>query len=277
MKFKTIFIIFNIVIIFSFLFIFFMPLILLGGEHFSAFFLKNWLIGILFLTTLGLFNLYFINNWMLFGLLEKEDWAALIRYLEKRIYEEKSLRSHYVKILINSYLVTSNLKGIMKLQNELSGRKPSLIQKHALQFGIPYLLDNKPEESEKYFGKLLSSTKVRDVLWIRWNYAFSILQLKQAEGAKIEFLKLLDFSKEPIVCLLSLYLLNSFPASDVMLRVRVDAKINDFRRSYSTEQWKTRLERSKENIEVLILSKIIKEASDWIFEYKPSAENQTVH
>ena len=277
MKFKTIFIIFNIVIIFSFLFIFFMPLILLGGEHFSAFFLKNWFIGILFLTTLGLFNLYFINNWMLFSLLEKEDWAALIRYLEKRIYEEKSLRSHYVKILINSYLVTSNLKGIMKLQNELSGRKPSLIQKHALQFGIPYLLDNKPEESEKYFGKLLSSTKVRDVLWIRWNYAFSILQLKQAEGAKIEFLKLLDFSKEPIVCLLSLYLLNSFPASDVMLRVRVDAKINDFRRSYSTEQWKTRLERSKENIEVLILSKIIKEASDWIFEYKPSAENQTVH
>ena len=97
-----------------------MPLILLGRDHFGDFFVKNWFVIILFLVTLGIFNIYFIRNWYLFQLLEREDWITLISYLEKRIFQDLSLRRSYIKILINAYLVTSNTTAIMKLKNHIS-------------------------------------------------------------------------------------------------------------------------------------------------------------
>jgi tetratricopeptide (TPR) repeat protein len=277
MRFKTIFIIFNFVIVCSFLFIFFMPLILLGGEHFGEFFHKNWFIIVIFIATLAVFNVYFIRNWRLFQLLEKENWTALINYLENRIFQEYMLRRNYIKILINAYLVTSNTAAIMKLKNHIADKKPSLIKKFAVQFGIPYLLDNKPEESEKYFGKLLSERGVKEVDWIRWNYAFNLMQLKQFDGAKSEYENFIDNNKDPIIRLLSLYMLNSFPQIDLALRQKIEKRITEFKKAHSPKDWNSRIERSKGNIQILIFTKIIKDASDWIFQYSPSPEDRVLH
>ena len=91
MKFKTIYILFNAVILLSFGFIFLMPLLLLGSDYFSLFVSKNWIAGALFLLTLIIINGYFLWNWKLFHLLETEDWRGLINLLENRVYE-KGLR-----------------------------------------------------------------------------------------------------------------------------------------------------------------------------------------
>ncbi len=277
MRFKTIFIIFNFVIVCSFLFIFFMPLILLGGDHFGEFFVKNWFIIVLFVVTLGIFNIYFILNWHLFQLLEREDWNTLISYLEKRIFQDRSLRRSYIKILINAYLVTSNTTAIMKLKNHISENKPSLIKVFALQFGIPYLIDNKPEESERYFGKLMTVTGVKDIDWSRWNYAFSLMQLKQFEGAKSEYERFIENKTDPILRLLSLYMLNSFPEVDLALQKKIDGSIAEFKKHYSTSKWQGQVERSKSNIQTLIFSKIISDAAEWIFQYNPPPENRVLH
>ncbi len=69
MKFKTIFILFNAVIIFSFLIIYFMPLMMLGWEYATVFWSKNWFLPLLFAGVLALLNTYFISNWKLFSLL----------------------------------------------------------------------------------------------------------------------------------------------------------------------------------------------------------------
>ncbi len=254
-----------------------MPLILLGGDHFGDFFVKNWFVIVLFVITLGIFNVYFIRNWYLFQLLEKEDWITLISYLEKRIFQDLSLRRSYIKILINAYLVTSNTTAIMKLKNHLSENKPSLINVFALQFGIPYLLDSKPEESERYFGKLLTVKGVKDSDWIRWNYAFSLMQLKQFEGAKSEYEGFIENKTDPILRLLSLYMLNSFPQVDLALQKKIDGSIAEFKKNYSTRKWQGRIERSKGNIQTLIFSKIISDAGEWIFEYNPLPENRVLH
>ncbi len=277
MKFKTIFIIFNIVIVCSFLFIFFMPLILLGGQHFGTFFLKNWFIGVLFVFTLAIFNFYFLRNWKLFQLLEKEDWQSLTEFLQKRIYNDTVTRQNYVRILINAYLVTSNTEAIAKLETFLSEKKPRLVRQFAIQFGIPYLLINRPEESEKYFGKLLTEKGLRNAGWIRWNYAFSLLQLKELVGARKEFTTIIRGKKDPVLLLLSLYMLNSLKIDDIMLRAQMDEKINEFKKANTRENWDRKIERAKGNIQVLILSKIIKEASDWVFQQKPIAESDSVH
>ncbi len=277
MRFKTIFIIFNIVILFSFLFIFFMPLILLGADHFGDFFQKNWFIVILFVAALGIFNAYFIRNWYLFQLLEKEDWVTLISYLEKRIIQDHSFRRSYIKILINAYLVTSNTAAIMNLKNHISENKPTLIKYLALQFGIPYLLDNKPEESERYFGKLLTERGVKDIDWIRWNYAFSLMQLKQFEGAKAEYERFMTHKSDPILHLLSLYMLNSFPQVDTAIRQKMESNIADFKKKYTPTSWQVRIERSKGNIQTLIFSKLISDAADWIFQYNLVPDSRVLH
>jgi hypothetical protein len=276
MKFKTIFIIFNLVIVFSFLIIFFMPLLLLGAEHFSEFFINNWYIGLLFIATLAIFNSYFIANWKLFQLLEKEDWLRLIEYLEDKIYKKGKTHKNYLKILINSYLVTSQSDAILKLKDHVEQIRPSRINNFSVAFGLPYLLSNRSEEAERYYGKLLAQKRVRERLWIKWNYGFSLLQVKEGEGAKREFLALLE-SNNPIIVLLSLYLLSSLGIGDSGEKPVLTAKKAEILNRYSKAQWERKVNRHKSNLQALIFSRLIAEATNWLFESGQESDLQTVH
>ena len=276
MKFKTIFIIFNLVIVFSFLVIFFMPLLLLGTEHFSEFFVNNWYISLLFIATLAIFNSYFIVNWRLFQLLEKEDWLGLIEYLEDKIYKHRKVQKNYLKILVNSYLVTSQSEEILKLKDHVEHMRPNLIRQFSVAFGLPYLLTNRSEEAERYYGKLLAQKRIRERTWIRWNYGFSLLQVKEAEGAKKEFFALLE-SDNPIIVLLSLYLLSSLAAGDDDAKSVLDGKAEEIRSRYSKARWEKKLNRHKSNLQAMIFSRLIAEASNWLFETEEVSKAKTVH
>ena len=85
MKLKAVFLLFNAVLVASFLLIFLMPLFLLGAGSFPLFWGRNWIIGVVFLATLAAVNLYFALNWRIFTSLEREDWPALIVQLEERV------------------------------------------------------------------------------------------------------------------------------------------------------------------------------------------------
>ena len=280
MKFKIIFVIFNTVLVFSFLFIFFMPLILLGGEYFSIFAVKNFIVAILFLITLVVINVYFISNWKLFGLLERENWPELIMYLEECIFKKSIIRANTIKMLINAYLITSNTQKIINLESHVREKKPSLLKNFALQFGIPYLLKNEPEVSEKYFGRILAEPDVKKRGWIRWNYAFSLMQQKQFEAAKVELLSLFDSSRDPLLKLITLYMLDSYSGSDPELKEKVKQEKIKLRERYSKEKWKEMINRSSKNMQVIILSQIIRNATQWLFSpdsEEKTEENRVVH
>ena len=274
MKFKTIFVIFNCVIIFSFLFIFFMPLILLGSEYFSLFATKNWIAAVLFLLTLIIINTYFISNWKLFGLLENEDWTRLMSYLEDRIFGKGVLRANHIKMLINACLITSNTQKITNLETYLAEKKPALVNRFALQLGIPHLLKNDPEKAEKYFGRLLAEPHVRNRGWIRWNYAFCLMQQKQFDSAKEELLKLLDGERDQLLQLLAIYMLDSFSRMDPSVRERVNQGRTGLQAKYSPEQWKKKVDGSSKNMEVIILAQIIRDAGEWLFKPEAGSEDQ---
>jgi hypothetical protein len=276
MKFKTIFIIFNLVIVFSFLVIFFMPLLLLGAEHFSEFFRNNWYISLLFIATLAIFNSYFIANWRLFQLLEREDWLGLIEYLEHKVFEQRKIQKNYIKILVNSYLVTSQPEAILKLKDHVEQMRPKLIKQFSVAFGLPYLLTNKSGEAERYYGKLLAQNRIRERAWIRWNYGFSLLQVKEAEGAKKEFFALLE-SNNPVIVLLSLYLLSSFALEENGEKSALDGKAEEIRSRYSKTQWEKKLNRYRSNLQAMIFSRLIAEASNWLFQTKQAPKEETVH
>jgi hypothetical protein len=265
MKFKSIFVIFNAVISLSFLLLLFMPLLVAGVPFFMTILSNNWVALVIFLLTIGIFNTYFILNWKLFTLLENEDKSALIGFLENEIYERARFNSKNIKILLNMYFITSNVDRILKLKLFLNDKKPVMIEKYCIPFSIPYLLADKAEEAEKFFGKILSNKKNVGNSWIRWNYALSLLQQNQIESAKKEYVVLLDSRSNPVLRLLTMYMLNSVTGSDPAVKGKLDQSKDEFRKSFTSDSFSKFLEKSKSNIEAVILTSVIRDASNWIF------------
>ncbi len=265
MKFKAIFILFNGALILSFLLIFFMPLFLLGADFFSLFWTRNWIISVVFILTLSGINVYFGLNWGLFGLLEKEDWPGLVSYLENRILRRKMAFPMYVRMLLNAYLVTSNTEGILALEAFLKGHKPALVAKYGTQFGIPYLLMKDQSVSESFFSSLLARKRIADRDWIRWNRSFCLIQQGKTAEAKQELLELFDFARDPILRMLCLYLLDVFSGQDTETDRKVAEGRQNLVRGYPAAKMGQRIEKAVENMEMVIISKIVSDAREWLY------------
>ncbi len=265
MKFKIIFLVFNAIIIISFLFIFFMPFFILGWEYTQFFWSRNWILAVFFLLVMAVLNTYFALNWKLFSFLEKEDWQGLINYLEKKIYTDKRIRKQYIRILINTYLVRSETDKISTLEGFLSEKTPEMLPKFALQLGIPHLLKNDPEDMEKYFGKYLNDPKCKEKNWIRWNYVFALMLQQRTEESKQILLELNEAVKNPVLRLLTLYLMDAFTSQDEKVKQVVDEGKTQFKTKFSYKKWEAELEKQKGNLEVIVLSRLIKDATSWMY------------
>ena len=266
MKFKAIFALFNGVLLVSFLLIFFMPFILLGGEAFSIFWDRNWIIGLVFLLTMGVLNAYFIANWGLFRLLEKEDWPRLVSYLEERILGKNRIRAMPVRMLLNAYLVTSHTDGILALEAFLKKKRPRLIGRFCIQFGIPYLLMKDPVVSEAFFANVPAGASAYSRDWMRWNRAFCLLQLSKPDQARTELAHALAGSAgDSVLNMLCLYLLDVLAKPETEDGVESARSRDELRRRFGPEEMKKRIEKSSDNMEVVVLSKIIEDARQWLY------------
>ncbi len=263
MKFKTLYILFNAVIVAAFLFIFLMPLALLGADYFRLFAQKNWIAGVLFLATLLIINGYFGLNWKLFRLLEREDWPALIRHLEGSLSRRGALRKSSCRLLLNAYLITGQTEPIAALEARVRRERPGLLAALALPFGLPYLLRGDPQAAADYFGPLAARPGVGDRGWLRWNYAFSLMQLKRHGEAAGELQALLAENPAPELRLLGLYMLAACPGPG--LGEQAEAGRGELAGKLTPEQWRRRLEGGSGNPQVTLLAPILREARDWLF------------
>lgn len=267
MKFKVIFIIFNVIITLSFLLIFLMPIFLMGFNFFSLLLPQNYIIAAIFILFLILFNTYFLLNWRLFEYFEKEDWNGLKTYLEGIIFSKNKINTKRIKILINAYIMTSNLEGIIKLEKCLMEKQPNKIKDFAIQFSIPYLLSQTPEQAENFFNYLLSLPNLKQKNWIQWNKAFCLMQQNKTENVKNELISLLDTKNDFILKLLTLYLLDSYSNNDKNIKDKIKKTVNQYLRQIDKKKWQKILNKAKNNIEVVILSKVINDASEWFFAF----------
>ncbi|UCF97717.1 MAG: hypothetical protein JSV89_21500 [Spirochaetaceae bacterium] len=268
MKFKTIYILFNAVILLSFGFIFLMPLLLLGSDYFALFVSKNWIAGALFLLTLIIINGYFLGNWKLFRLLESEDWRGLIHLLEQRVYQKGSCRRGAIKMLINAYVVTSSIEKISDLETHLREKKPALLRTFALQFGIPYLLNMKddPKSAETYFGRAAERKDAPHRDWLRWSYASCLLLQRQFDAAKVTLLELHEDKLDPVLELLTLHGLSFFAGVDPQLAERVERERRSLAQRYTAEQWDKKIESNSKHIQIMLFNAIIRDAKSWLFD-----------
>jgi hypothetical protein len=265
MKMKAIFILLNAVLAIAFVVIFFTPLLLLGGDWFSLFWARNWPIAIVFLATLGAVDAYFLLNWKLFQGLEREDWAGVAGFLEERIFRKGRVLRTHVRLLLNTYLVTSNTEGILALEAYLAEKKPGAIGSFSLQFGIPHLLAKDPNDPESFFRGLLASPHVADRDWVKWNHAFSLLQMKHPDEARAELAELADTVTDQVLLLLTLYLLDVLAKDDAALESKVAAKRDQLKTRHTPATFQKTIEKSGGNMQVVVLSRLLQDAVMWLF------------
>ncbi|MBA7485464.1 MAG: hypothetical protein GH155_01885 [Spirochaeta sp.] len=272
MKFKAIFIVFNLVIVFSFAFIFFMPLLMLGQEYFPLMLEQNLIPALLFIFTFIIINSYFLSNWKLFNLLEAENWPRLIEFLEEEIFTRNRVRGSYIKMLINAYLLSSAIEKITALEAHIAEKKPLLINRYAIHFGIPYLLKMPAGEAENYFSRLIAAPKVHSRLWVEWNYAFSLMQQHKFKDAREILMAVAERKRDHLLLLLTLYLLDSFSSNDAAVAATVSTGCEYLKKRYTQKNFQKKLERSHNNIEVLLLSRIFNDALGWLFRPEPEID-----
>lgn len=265
MRFKSVLLLFNIVLFIVLLSVILLPLFIIGKDFFSVFIQKNWIVLLVFFIVILGVDLYFFLNWKLFSLLEEEDWKNLIVYLEGEIYRNGRINKMRVKILLNAYLLTSNLDGILKLESYLNESKRSMVRFYSVAFSVPYLLKSDPKTAEAFFAKLLSEKGTREVDWIRWNYAFTLMQQKQFDAAKEELLRIYRESKQLIPFLMSIYFLHSYAKYDDEIKEFVEKGKKRLKTRSERKKLAREIEKSGENMEALILSQIIREANDWLY------------
>jgi hypothetical protein len=269
MKMKAIFLLLNAVLAIAFLVIFLTPLFLVGGDWFSLFWSRNWPIAVVFVLTLCAVDTYFLLNWKLFSGLEAENWAEVAGFLEGRIYTRGWITAGRVRLLLHTYLVTSNTEGILALEAYLSKKKPALIAKLSLPFGIPHLLSREPKDSEAWFRGMLALPGLTDRDWVRWNLAFCLMQTKESDAAREELTALVDTVADPVLLLLTIYLLDVLAKNDVGVESQVSSKRELLKARHTPASLQKAIEKSGANIQVVVLARLLRDASEWLFAAPP--------
>lgn len=265
MKFRLLFIVFNVVILTSFLLIFLMPAFVLGWEYTNVFWSTNWPVGLVFLVVLGALNGYFVYNWRVFTLLEREDWESLIDYLETVVLEKKRISRQRVRILVNAYVVTGKVEKIAELEGFLREVRPNLVPRLAIELGLPHLLSNDGARMVEYFGEMKDRQGVSDPVWIRWCYAFGLMTAGRYDEAKGELVAVLEETRDPLLRVLTAHMLEPFGSQDEATAQRVSDERETLRVKFTRDKINRELERQRQNLQVLFLTSRIEEARDWVF------------
>ncbi|MDR3248881.1 MAG: hypothetical protein LBT39_08840 [Treponema sp.] len=279
MKFKFLFLIFNVIILIFLLIIVFMPLVILGGEISAGWSRTFWgslwpLIAIL-ITALVVLDAYYFSNRKLFRLLEREDWPALSGYLEMRVLRKGRYSANLVRLLANTYLVMSDSAAVVSLENKLALVRPALLDRHALIFGTARILGKDYAGAERFFaahavgtaGFAGSGSRARQGQWIAWYYGFSLLLDKQFEGAAEQFRRLAEEAQDPLVAGLAAWFL-----ADNLSKITTDtldiplAARERIRTSLKTRRdWDAELAKTETEVHVAILRKYLNDTGNWIY------------
>jgi hypothetical protein len=263
MKFKTLFLLFNLILVISFAFIFLMPLPVLGWEYAMSFWGQNWYIALAFVIILAGLNWYFLRNWKLFSLQEREDWPALRKLLEAELARRGVLSLDKTRIFVNTCLVGQSVSRISELRASYQERGVKFLPRVALSLGLPLVLEGKADAVEEFFGPLAENKKAgSDLVWIRWCLAFARLLKQNADGAKPLLLSGL-IRKQPVLRLLSLYLLENLK-TDPEVRAVLDKERPQLAQ-LTPKEWNGYVEALKERvILVLFMEKLISDARQWL-------------
>ena len=271
MKFQSIFILFNTILLFFIALICFSPVVILGKDVALLFWRSNWYLLLILVSVLAVFDSFYFANARLYRLLEKEDWPALVYYLENKVLGHGKYSKRLVRLLANTYLVLSDSTGVMALENKAAFVKPSLVDDSALIFGTARILAKDVTGAVRFFEARLTTVRPRLRPWISWYFAFALLLDRKYERAYEEFSHLVEVSDNEVITALSAYFLSNSVKKALPDKKQVLESITDQGRERvrkmlpRQEDWNRETARIKTEVHGAVLSKYIDEAGRWLY------------
>ncbi len=269
MKLKVLFITFNIVL-FGLLFtIFFLPLFYANGNFIREFWDSNWFFGPIFLLIIVTINIIFFRNKKTIDAIENEDWATLSEYLEHEIFDKKKISFRNVRLLSESLLILSDFASMNRLEEFLQENKPAYVLKLSTKFVAAKMLSGNFNELLEFTARFNTSDQNKDE-WMAFYHAFALQMTKDYKNSLIEFKSLQESLSIPLLKLLSSYfVLKVFAEYNELSNKEIESSRlaikADISSSFSKEKWLKYLQNEKEEIHAMVLSKIIEDATTWLF------------
>ena len=263
-------IIYNTLIVFFLLVAVIFPATFLG-EYARQFFGTIWPLGLVVILALAGINVFFLLNYRLFTLLEKEDWAALAGYLEMKVIEKGRYSSRNIRLLAQSWLVQGKFDQISLLEEKISVVKPVLLDNHALIFGVAHILRAGSNNSggnfisaAAFFKARLEKNPRQD--WLSWYYGFSLVLAQSFDEAWTIFEKLGAESPDIIITGLSAF----FLAEMLGQHARAEKGRGRALQAIKTPAaWEKKVAKLKTEVHGVIIRKYLDDAGPWIFSHKP--------
>ena len=270
MKFKHIIISFNILIIVFLLVIALTPLIALGSEFAVKFWISGWPLALVLVLTLIGLNVFFLMNKRLFKLLEREDWPALVDYLEHRLYDKNSYPQSLVRLLANSCIILSDSEAVMRLEKKVSAAKPALLDKNALIFGTARILGGDISGAASFFKARLEKGRVKNTQWIRFFYSFAQLLSRDFKAAETGFSALAAGSDEAVITGLSSWFLSEtlykFSAGqDECIKQAEQGRQRILQKFKTSDAWKKEAAKIETEIHAALIKKYIDQCAAWLY------------
>jgi len=269
MKFRTIYALFNAVIVVSFLFVFLLPLALLGWDYTLTFWKSSWYLALLFVALLALLNGFFFANRRVFSYFEKEDWDGLSAWLVERIFVRHRYGRLHVRYLVDTWFIQGDIEGFRRLEEELARRKPKLLRKTAVIFGFIRILRGETGDAEAFLRPWLGMRDIDDWEWLRFGYAFSLVLQRKIVEARPHLLEGAS-SRDPVLALLAAWLLDSVvvPSAaggrDPEAEALVDRAKADLRKRFPGGRLQAEVDKAKGEFHIVVLSRPIGDAMKWL-------------
>jgi hypothetical protein len=270
LKFKSIYIIFNISIVFFLLAVGLLPLFILGPDFARGFWAIGWLLFVILFLALAGLNVFYFSRRRLYYLLEREDWPALQEYLEQRVISRGRYSPRMVQLLANTYLVMSDSAAVTALENKTAIAKPALIEANALVFGAARILGGDPAGAAGFFSLRLAGGKAKDLQWVRWYYGFALLLNRQFDKAAAEFTVLAAESADALITGLSAFFLadtlQKYTENPEVCEAKAREGRERVRYSLKTiKGWNREAAKIETEVHAAIIKQYIGQAGAWLF------------
>ena len=268
MKLKVLVIIFNAVLLTIFFTVLSFSFFTAGTEFIGSFF-KNYWIFILFFTFLFIgMNIFFISNWKLITTLESDDWPALSLYLETEIFEKHHITAKKARLLCEISILLGDFEILKRLERVLEEHKPEYIRTFASRFAAAKLLSNDYQGLAEFMARTVVQPHETSP-WIPFYDAFSAQMLRCYREAAEKFSRMLETEQDPLVRLLGVYFMDyglyhylGIDKDDADKRIEAEKRKL---KKHSLQYWKKYVQKEKQNIHVLVLTKAIDDALTWLF------------
>jgi hypothetical protein len=268
MRIKTVFILFNGVVVFF--------MLTTGIAAIRTPILPGWELVCLAAicgTVLLMLDVYYFFNGKLLSILERDDWPALAQHLETEVIGKGRYTSRSVRLLAHAYLILSDIGSIINLENKTALANPKLIEQYALIFGVARILEKNAAGAANFFLCRLHSPKPykKNLLWCRFYYGFAMLMDWRFSETADEFIILSKIAKNPIMTglcawFLSDYLSKSLPSRRAEIFAAAAEAQNKVKESvYDLQEWEKKTAKMSAEVHTVIINPYLAEAGKWIF------------